>query len=135
MKHLLPSLSALVILLAPASYADPLALHKEFGKEMRQIRNLYSPLLEYDADFSQFPQHLIELVTNGNIKPESLLIRQGDGSLAVPAYFPGRSSADSPDVVLVTYDLPNHDKRIVLTLKGAVTIEQKPNGEAGAPNP
>jgi hypothetical protein len=134
MKHLLSTLVVAVIVWTPICYADPLALEREFGKEMMQIRNLYPALLAYDADFSKFPPHLIELVTNGNIKADSILIRQRDGSVILPAYFPGKSSANKPETILVTYDLPNHDKRIVLNVKGEVKIEIKPNGEQAAPS-
>ena len=60
------------------------------------------------------------------MKAEALHIKLEDGAVQIPAYYPGRSSSGDPDTVIVAYNLPDLDHRIVATVQGVIKIEEKP---------
>jgi hypothetical protein len=94
---------------------------------MKLIRAIYPALLRYDEAHNKLPESLLTLVSENLLTPGAIHIKLPDGSVQVPIYFPGHTKASPPNTVLVAYDLPDTQKRIVLKINGAVTIERKPS--------
>ena len=124
---LIVALFAIFFVASPAiANEDPLALQKKYGSEMQLVRSIWMALFEYEVENGRFPESLITLVTAKSMKAEALHIKLEDGAVQIPAYYPGRSSSGDPDTVIVAYNLPALDHRIVATVQGVIKIEEKP---------
>lgn len=100
--------------------------------ELKVLRRLFNALLQYEELHKKFPPTLAHLVSEKIVKAEEIFIKRSDGSLQSPIYYPGHTSAESPDTVLLAFDLDRLPKRAVLKLLGSVQYADIKIGEQDA---
>lgn len=126
MKSLVISLLGLCLIASATARGNNAELEKRFAAEMRQFQQIYPALVDYEKTNKSLPSSLLSLVTENLLKPEDIQIKLADDSLHIPTYIPGQSIGAEPESILLSYDLPETDQRLVLKSNGTVAIEEKP---------
>lgn len=121
---------------AATAQIDQIALQKKYESEIKVMRNILHALIEYDLEYATLPESLVTLVTKDYLKAVELHIKNEDGAVQIPKYYAARSSNEL-DAIVLTFDLPHEDQRIVVNLQGTFTIENKPKKaeQAGTEQP
>ena len=98
---------------------------KESERGAKMIR-IVEAIYVYSTKHEKFPPTLYTLVTAGLLKEGDLCLKNTDGSLTVPDYFPELSFRSRPDRVVIRAPSKDHAYRIVVRLDLSISgIEHK----------
>lgn len=107
---------------------------REQMQRMQQLKKIYIAMSNYDNDFGAFPEKLEALVTEGLIKADDLIIKDGDGELVNYVYYPGYNTAKDSRIVLIKCPAADEAHVIHLRLDGSVVVvpieDKKPSEQA-----
>ena len=86
------------------------------------MKKIYLALISYEQEHGQFPDSLSDLVDQGALTTEDLLVRRVDGSLGKPEYFP---KAEGGTSALLAFKPDGGTGRIIVNLDGSVRSESQ----------